>query len=204
MIERKRENIQVMKKAPLYEKFFKVNEYLLKFPLYNGEMSSLISREVMERGKAAGVLLYDPDMERLVFVEQIRAGAFAAGEYPWLLECVAGMIDSGETPQEVAVREAKEEAGADVSDIEPIAEYFSSPGGCSEKLFLFCGRVDSKRVASYAGLSSENEDIRVVVLSVEETEKMLAQGKFNTALSIIAVQWFLMNKENLRKKWGMS
>ena len=73
-----------------------------------------------------------------------------------------------------------------------------------EKLFLFCGRVDSKRVASYAGLSSENEDIRVVVLSVEETEKMLAQGKFNTALSIIAVQWFLMNKENLRKKWGMS
>ncbi|MBR1945840.1 MAG: hypothetical protein IJ846_06095, partial [Alphaproteobacteria bacterium] len=63
---------------------------------------------------------------------------------------------------------------------------------------------DADQVAEYAGLPSENEDIRVVVLSVEETEKLLAEGKFNNALTIIAVQWFFMNKEKLRKKWGIS
>lgn len=204
MVERRIENIEVVRKTSLYEKFFKVNEYCFRYPLFNGEMSALVSREVMERGNASGVLLYDPDRENLVFVEQIRAGVFVAGEYPWVLECAAGIIDSGETPEQVAIREVEEEVGVSISDLEPVVEYYSSPGGTSEKIYLFCGRVDSSRVAGYGGLASENEDLRVVVLSVAEAEKMLEQGKFNNALAVIAMQWFLMNKEKLRKKWGKS
>ncbi len=204
MTERKCENIEVIKKDTLYKRFFRVDEYFFKYPRYDGKMSDIVSREVMERGNSAGILLYDPDKEKLVFVEQMRVGVFVAGENPWVLECVARIVDPGETPQQVVVREAKEEAGAQVSDVEPVVEYFASPGGITEKLFLFCGRVDADQVAEYAGLPSENEDIRVVVLSVEETEKLLAEGKFNNALTIIAVQWFFMNKEKLRKKWGIS
>ena len=204
MIERKCENIEVIKKDTLYKKFFRVEEYFFKYPRYDGKMSAPVSREVMDRGNSAGILLYDPDKEKLVFVEQMRVGVFIAGEYPWVLECAAGMVDPGETPQQVVIREAKEEAGAEVLSVEPIVEYFASPGGITEKLFLFCGRVNADQVAEYAGLPSENEDIHIVVLSVEEAEKMLAEGKFNNALTIIAVQWFLMNKEKLRKKWGMS
>lgn len=202
MVDRKLQNIEVEKKVTLYKQFFEVDEYFFRYPHYNGEMSPVISREVMERGNAAGVLLYDPNKDRLVFVEQLRIGAFVAGEHPWILECVAGIVDPGETPRQVVVREAKEEAGADVSEIEPITEYFSSPGGLSEKIFLYCGRVDSDCVADFAGLASEDEDIRVLVLSVEETDKYLKEGKFNNALTIIAVQWFMMNREKLRKKWG--
>ena len=202
MVDRRLDNIEVVKKAPLYKKFFRVNEYSFKYPRYDGEMSSLVSREVMERGHAAGILLYDPDQEQLVFVEQIRIGAFVAGDNPWILECAAGIIEAGETPEQVVVREAKEEAGAEVTEIEPITEYFSSPGGLSEKISLFCGRVDAAHIADYAGVPSENEDIRVVVLSVNDVEKMLAEGKFNNALTIIAVQWFMSNREKLRKKWG--
>ena len=156
MVDRRIENIEVVRKTPLYEKFFKADEYSFKYPLFNGEMSSVVSREVMERGQAAGILLYDPDRDVLVLAEQIRAGALASGEYPWLLECVAGIIDPGETPEQVAVREAKEEAGASVLEME----------------------------------------------SVAEAEKMLIQGRFNNSMIIIAVQWLLMNKEKLRKKWG--
>ena len=204
MVDRRIENIEVVQKTPLYEKFFKADEYSFKYPLFNGEMSSVVSREVMERGNAAGVLLYDPDREKLVFTEQFRAGALAAGEYPWLLECAAGIIEPEEKPEQVAVREVKEEVGATVLELEPIAGFFSSPGGTSEKIYLFCGRIDSSRVADYGGLPSENEDIRVVVLPVDEAEKMLTEGKFTNAMTIIAMQWFLMNKEKLRKKWGKS
>lgn len=204
MVDRRPENIQVLKKETLYDKFFKVDEYFLKYPRYDGTMSRTISREVMERGNSAGILLYDPDRDKLVFVEQLRVGVFTAGEYPWILECAAGIIDPGETPEQVVVREAKEEAGATVTEIEPVASYFASPGGISEKLYIFCGRVDVGSVPAFAGLDAESEDIRVVVLSSEEVEQMLADGKFNNALTIIAVQWFVLNKEKLRKKWGKS
>ncbi len=206
MVARTRENIQIVGKKNLYEKFFKVDEYRLKFPLYNGEMSGEISREVMERGRAAGVLLYDPDLDKLVFVEQMRVGVFAAGdENPWVLECVAGILDhENESPADVVAREAAEEAGVAVTAVEPVCEYYSSPGGLSEKLYVYCGRADASRVPEHAGLESEGEDIRVVVLSAAEVEEMLSRGKFNNALTIIAVQWFVMNREKLRKKWGKS
>ena len=204
MVDRKQENIQVVGKTLLYDKFFRADEYFLRYPRYDGTMSAVVGREIVKRGAAAGVLLYDPEREKLVFVEQMRPGVFAAGEYPWIMECAAGIVEEGETPEQVAVREAEEEVGACVSDLEPVAEYFSSPGGLTEKIYLFCGRVDSERVAKYGGKPSENEETRSVVLSVAEAEKMLAGKKFNNALAIIAVQWFLMNKETLRKKWGIS
>lgn len=202
MVDRKIENINVVKKDSLYKKFFRADECFFSYPRYDGTMSPVISREVMERGNSAGILLYDPDKEKLVFVEQMRVSIFLAGDNPWMLECVAGMVDEGETPEQVVVREAEEEAGAAVSELEPIVEYFSSPGGVTEKIFLYCGRVDADKVAKYAGLPSESEDIRVVVLSVGEAEKMLLDAKFNNALTIIAVQWFMINRKNLRKKWG--
>ena len=202
MVDRKIENIEVVKKQPLYKKFFRADEYYFKYPHYNGEMSDVVSREILERGNAVGVLLYDPDKDAFIFVEQMRAGIYFAGEDPWILECVAGMIDGNETPERVAVREAKEEAGADVSDLEPITSYFSSPGGMTEKIFLYCGRTDSCRVADYAGLANEDEDIRVVVMPVAEAEKMLKEGEFRNGLTIIALQWFMMNKSALRRKWG--
>ena len=204
MADKTPENIEVLKKETLYKKFFRVDEYFFKYPRYDGTMSRTISREVMERGRSAGILLYDPDRDKLVFVEQLRVGVFVAGEYPWILECAAGIIDPGETPDQVVVREAKEEAGVTVTALEPIADYFASPGGISEKLYVFCGRVDAGHLPAYGGLDTEGEDIRVVVLSAAEVEQMLAEGKFNNALTIIAVQWFVLNKEKLRKKWGKS
>ncbi|MBR1777838.1 MAG: NUDIX domain-containing protein [Alphaproteobacteria bacterium] len=204
MVGRTLENIEVIGKEPLYQRFFRVDEYFFKYPHYNGEMSGVVSREVMERGNAAGILMYDPDRDQLVFVEQMRVGVFIANEHPWILECAAGIVDPGETPEQVVCREAREEAGAEVLEIEPIIEYFSSPGGLSEKIFLFCGHVHADQVADFAGLQSEDEDIRVVVMSAEEAEKRMTEGKFNNALTIIAMQWFMMNKANLRKKWGRS
>lgn len=202
MVERTAANVEIVDKKPLYKGFFRADEYFIKYPRYNGEMSRTVSREVMERGHAAAVLLYDAVREKIVLVEQFRVGAYLAGENPWIVECVAGIIDKGETPEEVAVREAYEESGCSVTELVPVCRYFSSPGGMTETLFVFCGRIDSSKHEDLGGLESEGEDIRVLVWDADEAKKALQDGKINNAVTIIALQWFVMNRKSLKKKWG--
>lgn len=202
MLERTPENVEIIDKKTLYKKFFGVDEYFLKYPRYDGTMSPVISREVMERGDAVGILLYDAVQDKIVLVEQFRVGVFTAGEDPWVLECAAGIVGKDETPEHVAVREAKEETGCDVSDLIPITKYFSSPGGISERLYVFCGRINAEHVPQHGGLESENEDIRVVTLDADEAVRMLQDGRINNAVTIISLQWFMLNKQMLQDKWG--
>lgn len=204
MFQKIAKNVEILDKKTLYKKFFRVDEYTLRHPLYNGGMSRAFKREVMDRGHAVGILLYDAVQDKIALVEQFRCGVFLNGEDPWMLECVAGMIDhENETPQEVACREAREEAGAEVMKIEPITQYYSSPGGITEKLTVFCGLVDVNTLPAYAGLDSETEDIRVVVMSVDEAREKLKNGQINNAITLIAIQWLLLNKQSLREKWGI-
>lgn len=202
MVERTAENVQILEKKSLYKGFFQADEYFLKYPRYNGEMSRIISREVTERGHAAAILLYDAVREKVVLVEQFRVGAYLAGENPWIVECVAGIIGEGETPEEVARREAVEESGCEVEDVVPICRYFSSPGGMTETLYVFCGKVDSSKHEAVAGLESEGEDIRVLVWDADKAVKALADGKINNAVTIISLQWFMLNRRMLKEKWG--
>lgn len=202
MVERRSENVEIIEKKPLYKGFFEMDEYFLKYPRYDGGMSRVISREVMERRHAVGVLLYDAVKDTVVLVEQFRVGVYLTGEYPWVVECVAGIIEPGEEPAEVAVREAREESGCDVLELIPIIKYFSSPGGLTETIQLFCGRIDSSRHGTLGGLESEAEDIRVLVLPSDEAVQALKDGKINNAVTVIALQWFMMNKDMLKERWG--
>ena len=204
MTERTAKNVEILEKNNLYKKFFEVDEYVMRYPQYNGEMSRPVKREVMDRGHAVGILLFDPVKDKIALVEQFRCGVYLNGDYPWVLEVVAGMVDhENETPQDVALREAQEEAGAKVTALEHIARYYSSPGGITETLELFCGRVDVDTLPAYAGLDVEDEDIRIVVLDVAEAEKLVADGTINNGLTIIALQWLMLNKASLLEKWGV-
>lgn len=204
MTERTAKNVEILEKNNLYKKFFEVDEYVMRYPQYNGEMSRPVKREVMDRGHAVGILLFDPVKDKIALVEQFRCGVYLNGDYPWVLEVVAGMVDhENETPQDVALREAQEEAGAKVTALEHIARYYSSPGGITETLELFCGRVDVDTLPAYAGLDVEDEDIRIVVMDAAEAEKLVADGKINNGITIIALQWLMLNKAALLKKWGV-
>ncbi len=204
MTERTAKNVEILGKNNLYKKFFEVDEYTMRYPQYNGEMSRPVKREVMDRGHAVGILLFDPVKDKVALVEQFRCGVYLNGDYPWVLEVVAGMIDhENETPQDVALREAQEEAGAKVTALEHVARYYSSPGGITETLELFCGRVDVDTLPAYAGLDVEDEDIRIVVMDAAEAEKLLTNGKINNGITIIALQWLMLNKAALLEKWGV-
>jgi len=186
-----------------YDGFFKVDEYLLSHQQYNGTTSEILSREIFERGDAVVVIPYDPINDKLVLIEQFRPGAIRSYDSPWLLEFIAGMFGKGESPVDVGIREAKEEANLDIlpEDIHPVMKYLSSPGGMSECIYLYAANVNSDNVAGVYGLPEEGEDILVHVVSRNEALKLLEQGKISNAATIIGLQWLQLNYKNLLANW---
>lgn len=183
------EDVEVLSRRVGYHGFFRIEVYELRHKMFRGGWSGSLSRELFDRGEAAAVLLYDPAQDVLVMVEQFRVGALADDASPWLLELVAGIIEPDEEPADVAKREVREEAGADAKQLEPIYQYYVSPGGCNEKIHLFYGEIDSTGVGGVYGLADEGEDIMVHVITREQALKWLHGGQITNAQTIIALQW---------------
>jgi len=188
-------------KATPFRGYFQIDRYRLKHQRFNGGWSEEVSREVFERGHAASVLPYDPVRDTVILIEQFRVGAYAAGIEPWLIEVVAGIIEPGEEPEAVVRREALEEAGCEIGDLEPICKVLMSPGGCSETTAMFCGRIDSTNAGGVFGLEHENEDIRAFVVPAEEALARLARSEYANATIVISLQWLALNRDRLRRKW---
>lgn len=193
--------VDLIDKRTVFDGYFEIHRYRLKFSLHQGGMSAAIDREVFERGQVAAVLPVDPRRDRVVLIEQFRIGPYAVGWDPWLLEGVAGIIEDGESAEDVAIREAQEEAGCEVTELVPIMRYLSSPGACTETVALFCGRVDARGAGGVHGLDEEHEDIRVAVYGVDEALAMLNAGKIVNAKTIIALQWLALNYPQLKRRW---
>jgi ADP-ribose pyrophosphatase len=198
----KTDGIDLIERATVFKGYFRMDRYTLRHRRFDGTWSNVMTREVFERGRAAVVLPYDPVRDEVGLLEQFRAGALSAGWHPWLIETVAGIIDAGETAEETAIRETREEAGLDVSDLVPICEVINTPGGSSETCSLFCARVDATRIGGLHGMPEEDEDIRLFTLTTDEALDWIAQGRIKNATTVIALQWLALNKEKLRKRWG--
>ncbi|WP_318494012.1 ADP-ribose diphosphatase [Photobacterium leiognathi] len=194
------EDVDILAKETVYQGFFKMVKYRFRHKLFAGGWSGEISREMFERGHAAALLPYDPITDDVVLIEQFRVGAMAAGCEPWQLEIVAGMIDhQDESAEDVVKREAVEEAGLTVAELQKVTRYLSSSGGCSEMLDIFVGTVDSTQAGGIHGLAEESEDIRVHVVSREQAYEWVESGKIENAASIIALQWLQLNYSRLQK-----
>src|ERR1700679_3179071 len=99
------DDYEILERKTVCQSYFRIDRYMLKHRLFGGGWSAPVMREVFERGHSVAALFYDPHADAIVVIEQFRAGAFAAGVGPWLVECVAGIMDEGETPEQVARRE---------------------------------------------------------------------------------------------------
>lgn len=195
--------VEVLELETVFQGYFRIDRYQLRHEQFAGGLGTALVREVFERGQVAAVLPFDPVAGQVVLIEQFRPGAWAAGHDPWLLECVAGVIEQGESPTEVCIREAQEEAGCVVSDLIPIvAPFFSSPGACSETVALFCARVDASTAHGVHGLDDEGEDIRVGTWSLDDALQLLAEGRIVNAKTIIALQWLALNRDSLVHRWA--
>lgn len=197
-----RYEIQLLGTETGYDGFFELKRFRLRHSLYGGGWSPEITRERVERKEAASVLLYDPGLDSLVMIEQFRIGALESGRGAWLLETVGGLIEPGQTPVNVARRESLEETGCEVLDLWPICEFLVSPGTATEKIHLYCGRVDAHGAGGVFGLAVEGEDIRVEVLSFDAAVSELYGGRINSTSAIIALQWLIGHRDEVRATWS--
>jgi len=192
---------KIINKEILYSGFFRMEKYCLQHTLYAGGWSAAINRELFVRGSCVAVLLYDPERDKVVLIEQFRAGAILQPDRAWMVEIVAGAIEEGETAIEVAYRESIEEAGCEIQELIVINEFYTTPGGASERITLFCGKIDSTKVGGIHGLDHEDEDIWVRSVDFDEAYRMVESNEIESAIPIIAIQWLALNKEKIRQKW---
>lgn len=195
------DDVIVEQRERCFQGFYRLDRVHLKHRLFAGAMGPTISRELFVRPDAVCVLPYDPQTDSVVLVEQFRVGALDKSPEPWLLEIVAGLIDTDEQPEEVARREAREEADLELHELVPVMTYYPSPGGSDERVYLYVGRCSTEGVGGVFGVEEDGEDIRVHVWPLADALQAVEDGRIDNAASIIALQWLALNKQKVRADW---
>ena len=193
-------DMAVARQRLAYARFFSVEEYDLSWRRFDGGMSEVVTRAAFISGDAVTVLPYDPARDRVLVVEQFRAGPHARGDAQcWQIEAVAGRVDPGETPEQAARREAVEEAGLDLQGLMAVANYYPSPGAVSEYLYSYVALVDlPDGVAGVFGVADEAEDIRTHVISFERLMELVASGEIENAPLILTALWLQRERRRIR------
>lgn len=198
-----RDDYRIIARTTLYQGFFRMEKYRLQCRLFEGGWSDTFEREVLLRHRVAAVLPYDPQLDKVVLIEQFRAGALTDQNTPWLIELIAGLLTNPEeeTLEQLAQRETYEEAGLTVNELLPVCDYWVSPGGSSERVTLFCAKVDAGQAGGVCGVKEEHEDILVHVLPSDEAFAAIQSGRINNAATLIALQWLQLHRDRLRVEW---
>ncbi len=178
-----------------FDDIFNIDEFLVSHEQIDGTMSAGQRRLVFERGDAVGVLLLNVESKSVVLVEQFRVAVLVGRRRDdrsttdgWITETVAGVIDANETPEAAAIREAFEETGYQIQEPRLISKFFTSPGGVSERVFLYFAEVtDTDRIGKGGGI--DDEDIKVVQLAIDELFDRLAQGSIEDPKLLIGAYW---------------
>jgi nudix-type nucleoside diphosphatase (YffH/AdpP family) len=190
--------VEIIQKKSVFKKFiFKIEEAQFRYEKFDGDMSETLTRLSLERGDSVAALIHNRIEDTLLLAEQFRYSTYGKGQ-GWLLEVVAGMVDGDEAPSDAMRREITEEIGYAVQVLHKINAFYLSPGGSSERIHLFYASVSrDDRVAKGGGVKYEGEDIRTVMLKTDEALKKMRVDELPDAKTLIALQWFELNRDNL-------
>lgn len=195
-------DVEIIEATTPFERFLRIDTIRFRHRLFSGEWGASHTYDVLRRGAAVALVLYDPDRDSVVLIEQFRLPALLAGSSPWQIEIVAGLVDGDETPESVAVRETHEETGLTLTgELIPIQRYLPSCGASDESVHLLCAQIDASAAGGVHGAPEEGEDIRTVVKTIAEIETMLDAGAIENGHSLIALYWLLRHRDELRRRW---
>jgi nudix-type nucleoside diphosphatase (YffH/AdpP family) len=196
--------VEIRKQNRLLNDFFKVDEVIVAHQRHDGTMSGDERRLVFERGDAIAVLLFDERTRSVFVVEQFRLPALIARRRDnpaiadgWMTELVAGMIDEGESAVQAVIRETFEETGYRIENPRPIGTFFSSPGGSSERFFMYFARVSAAQREGRGGGLDGEEDIKVFQIGIDDLFDRVAAGAIEDPKLAIAAYWLKDNIDRL-------
>lgn len=190
------DRVKLISKETVWKRFVHLQTLVFDQRMPDGRVIR-IDREVHDHGSAAAILLFDPAKDAVVLVRQFRPAAFVNGDPIFMLEVPAGLIDDDQ-PDEAIRREAMEETGYEVKDVQYLFETYASPGTLTEKVGLFYARVDLEEKAGIGGgLDTEGEDIEVLSIPLDEAFGMITTGEITDAKTIILLQWAMLNRARL-------
>lgn len=152
------------------------------------------TRETYDRGNGATILLYDPERRTVLLTRQFRYPVYV-NDHPdgMLIETAAGLLDDDD-PVTAIRREAEEETGVRVDDVQPVFEVYMSPGSVTERLHFFAAAYDgSTRVGDRGGLVEEGEEIEILEYAIDEAVAMIREGSIQDAKTIMLLQWAVLD-----------
>ncbi len=196
-------DVNIHKKERVFKQFFAIDRYEVSYKKFAGGDTKVLVREVFERdADAVAILAWDQKTDEVALIEQFRPGALKDKESPWLIEIVAGIIDKGESCEQAAVREVKEEIGLDLkpSDLCYLTEEYPSPGGISEKVTIFIAKADLSHLEKLGGLEIESEDLRVFKAPLDAAYENVKNGRIHNSVAIISIMALKFEKEAIARK----
>lgn len=192
---------EVKRSETVYQGYAKVIELTVRHELFSGGVSAAITRELFVSGDAVMVIPYDVQKQTVLLIEQFRVAPLNRGEHPWIFEGIAGRIDKDETAEDVARREAIEEAGCTLDTVERIGGFYQSPGIFAEHITYFCAKADLSDAGGIFGLDEENEDIRAIVVPLDEALEAVDENRLVSAPTALSLLWIARNRRRLTDQW---
>lgn len=198
-------DVQILRQEEAFAGFFSVKVSELRHRTHAGGMAPVLRRETLILGDAVVLLPWDPIRDRVLLIEQVRmAPLFRRDPQPWLLEPIAGRVDAGETVEDAAHREAREEANLSVSRLFPAIHHYPSPGVLGEYLYLYVGIADlPDGVEGVHGLETEAEDIRGHLIDRAGLTRMALAGQLTNGPLAMMALWLELRHGAIRTELGL-
>lgn len=179
-------NDAILKTRPIYQGW--LNLIMLHIRLSGVECE----RPIVEHVSGAAVLAYDAERRVAMTVRQTRDAVLYLGQ-PAFPEPIAGVTEK-EQPAETARREALEETGLRLHDVEPVGQVWMTPSTTTERVHLFLARYQkSDRVSAGGGAEDEVESIDareepIAALWAEITSGRVADAKLLMLLQALKLR----------------
>jgi ADP-ribose pyrophosphatase len=173
--------VEVLETPVGYSGFFRLDVQRLRHRRFNGRMSAVITREVLEGGDAVAVLPYDPRRNEVLLIRQFLPGAY----FGW------------PPASTVADHRWDGRGGGE----ERAHAFLPTPGGSSERVVVFCVEADLSSAGGVHGLAEEHEDIRVEVIPADQAIRLLDEGIIEAGPAVVGLAWFARHHERIRREW---
>lgn len=183
-------DFEIQSRENLYKGFIEIEKVALRHQLFNqSEYTALIQRELVHRKEAAGVLIYNDQLQRFALIEQFRVGAIDDPISPWQLEIIAGVLDGDESPETCIRRESLEESGCEIDKLEHLFSFYPSAGACDEIFHLYVAHAELPEHGGVFGMPDEGENIQLHIIEYHQLPALLSSSRLRNAPVIMALQW---------------